>query len=87
MLRIELVGEGDRLIVRAVSGRWNLSTLSIGPIPADRNQAAVKRLRRALAGEGFSLGVVRGGSVRWAATDTEQDALGVTWAARLALAA
>ncbi len=87
MIRIELVRVGYRLVGRTVSDRWNLMTLGIGPIPAEWNQAAVKRLRRALGGEGFSLGVVRGEAVRWAATHTELDALGVTWAARLALAA
>ena len=74
MIRIELVRVGDRLVGRTVSCRWNLRRLGIASVAYDRNQADVKRLRRALARLGLSLSVVRGGEPRWLPSPTEASA-------------
>ena len=48
--------------------------LGVGFIGYDRNQGAIKQLRRALVREGFSLSVVRGGTPRGAASPAELEA-------------
>jgi hypothetical protein len=75
-MNIELVRVGDRLIGRTVSDRFSLKTFGIDSIQHDRNQTVVKRLRTRLAKLGFTLTVVRRGSVQWAATESEAKALG-----------
>ncbi len=86
-MTICLVRVGDRLFGATMSDRWNLMQLGIGPIAYDRNQTAVKRLRRALSGEGFGLSVVRGGNPQWTAIPAETLAFSVSVPAFLALAA
>ena len=70
-MTISLVREGNRLIGRTLSDRWNLMQLGITSIAYDRNQTGVKCLRRALAHQGFALSVVRGGKPQWSASPTE----------------
>ncbi len=70
-MRIQLVRVGDRLIGKNLSDRWNLMQLGIGPIAYDRNQTALKRLRRALGREGFNLSVMRGSKPQWTASPSE----------------
>jgi hypothetical protein len=76
MITIELVRVGDRLIGRDVSSRFNLKTFGVDSLPYERSQAAVKRLRRLVAGFGLSVVVVRRGAVQWSATESEAKALG-----------
>jgi hypothetical protein len=60
-ITIELVRVGDRLVGRTVSDRFNLISLGVGVIEHDRNQRAVKSIRRLIdhmAG-GFRVSVVK----------------------------
>ena len=79
MIQITLVRVGDVLVGRTVSDRFNLQQFGVTSVTCDRNHAAVKRLRRALAREGFTLRVLpaKTGVVKWAATPIEREALGV----------
>lgn len=46
-IKIEVVKVNGMLVGRTFSDRWNLETLGLTSIPADRNQTVIKRLRRA----------------------------------------
>jgi hypothetical protein len=59
-IRIELVKVAGKYIGRTASDRWNLTTLGLGDLNADRNQTAIKKARRAHpAYSGFTFNVVR----------------------------
>ncbi len=74
-ITLRLVKVGDRYVGADVSTRWNLAALGYADgIPADRNQTAIKRARRAWGD--FAFTVIRGGSVCLVPTLAERDALG-----------
>jgi len=74
-ITIDLVRVGNVLIGRTASDRFNLETLGVeGPIESDRNQLAVKKLRR-LHGDDFTFRVVRSAKPVWTMTHAEKLAL------------
>jgi hypothetical protein len=75
-MNIELVRVGDRLIGRTVSDRFSLKTFGLDSISGDRNQRALKAIRRKLGKLGFTLTVVRNAAPTWTATPDEAAALG-----------
>jgi hypothetical protein len=70
MIVIQLVKVQGYLVGRTVSDRWNLESIGMAPMRDDRNQTAVKRLRRILTAEygagAFAVKVVRAEFTRYA---------------------
>jgi hypothetical protein len=76
MIGIKLVRVGGVLVGKTASDRWNMLQLGLGhAITADRNQAAIKRLRREW-GSDFTFTVSSREMPVWSATPAEIDALG-----------
>ena len=62
MITIKLVRVGNMLVGQTVSDRWNLMQMGLaGGIAWDRNQAGIKKARRAW--EGFTFQTVRSGGI------------------------